>query len=111
MTNPEILATNAATKLLPEDISGEVLLEKYAKGCQRTIADVRMRVIRALTAITHDECKKLRELPPLLLLRLMLLLGYGGRLRSRRYYAGNSFETLTLLNFLRPCVRAPPFIS
>ncbi|MGT2508044.1 adenosylcobalamin-dependent ribonucleoside-diphosphate reductase [Cupriavidus basilensis] len=36
------------TTLPPQDISTEVLLEKYAKGTEATAADVRLRVARAL---------------------------------------------------------------
>ncbi len=36
------------TTLPPQDISTEVLLEKYAKGAEATAADVRLRVARAL---------------------------------------------------------------
>ena len=41
--------THAAT-LPPQPISGEVLIEKYAKGDERTLEDVRVRVARALAA-------------------------------------------------------------
>lgn len=37
--------------LAPQDISTEVLLEKYAKGEESTIADVRARVARALAEV------------------------------------------------------------
>ena len=41
--------------LLPQEISGEVLLEKYAKGNERDVRDVRARVARALAAIESEE--------------------------------------------------------
>ncbi|WP_028873767.1 adenosylcobalamin-dependent ribonucleoside-diphosphate reductase [Tepidiphilus margaritifer] len=41
--------------LPPQEISTEVLLEKYAKGDERTIADVRRRVARALAAVEKEE--------------------------------------------------------
>src|SRR4051812_1561345 len=40
--------------LAPQAISGEVLLEKYAKGGERTQADVRARVARALAAVEPE---------------------------------------------------------
>ncbi|MEO7010724.1 MAG: ribonucleotide reductase N-terminal alpha domain-containing protein, partial [Caldimonas sp.] len=47
-----------ATRTLPaQTISEEVLLEKYAKGDERTIADVRQRVARALAAAEAPEAR------------------------------------------------------
>src|SRR5574343_108940 len=41
---------------LPEqEISGEVLIEKYAKGKEINVHDVRRRVARALTAVEHEK--------------------------------------------------------
>ncbi|MDP2811587.1 MAG: adenosylcobalamin-dependent ribonucleoside-diphosphate reductase [Rhodocyclaceae bacterium] len=40
---------------LPQDISGEVLLEKYAKGNERDVRDVRVRVARALASIEVED--------------------------------------------------------
>jgi ribonucleoside-diphosphate reductase alpha chain len=40
---------------LPQEISGEVLLEKYAKGNERDVRDVRTRVARALAAVESEE--------------------------------------------------------
>ena len=40
---------------LPQEISGEVLLEKYAKGSERNVHDVRSRVARALASIESEQ--------------------------------------------------------
>ncbi len=52
--NPKHLRPLAPT-LPAQAISEEVLLEKYAKGDERTIADVRRRVARALAAVEAPE--------------------------------------------------------
>ena len=46
---------------LPQEISGEVLLEKYAKGNERDVRDVRSRVARALAGIEAEEKVSLWE--------------------------------------------------
>ena len=48
--DPEHLRATIPAALPPQAISEEVLLEKYAKGSERTIEDVRRRVARALAA-------------------------------------------------------------
>ncbi len=49
-------ATQPATpRLPPQAISEEVLLEKYAKGDERTVEDVRRRVARALAMVESPE--------------------------------------------------------
>ncbi len=44
-----------ASTLAPQEISGEVLIEKYAKGDEQTVAEVRRRVARALAAIESED--------------------------------------------------------
>ncbi|MCB1916815.1 MAG: ribonucleoside-diphosphate reductase, adenosylcobalamin-dependent, partial [Rhodocyclaceae bacterium] len=46
-----------ASTLQAQEISGEVLIEKYAKGNEQSVAEVRTRVARALAAI-EDEDKR-----------------------------------------------------
>ena len=41
---------------LPQEISGEVLIEKYAKGSETHVRDVRQRVARALAQ--HEDEKQ-----------------------------------------------------
>ena len=43
--------------LPPQQVSIDVLLEKYAKGAERSIEDVRRRVARALAAVESDPDK------------------------------------------------------
>jgi ribonucleoside-diphosphate reductase alpha chain len=45
----------AGAAMLAQDISAEVLAEKYAKGDERTVADVHRRVARALAAVEAPE--------------------------------------------------------
>ncbi|MFZ2627724.1 MAG: adenosylcobalamin-dependent ribonucleoside-diphosphate reductase, partial [Rugosibacter sp.] len=46
---------------LPQEISGEVLIEKYAKGNERTVHEVRARVARALAAVETEDQRALWE--------------------------------------------------
>lgn len=48
-------AGDARTALVPQPISQTVLLEKYAKGDERTIGDVQRRVARALAQVEHPQ--------------------------------------------------------
>lgn len=51
----------AVSTLAEQDISGEVLLEKYAKGEEASAADVRRRVARALAAVEAEDKRALWE--------------------------------------------------
>lgn len=44
-----------ASTLAAQEISGEVLIEKYAKGNERSVAEVRQRVARALAAVEAED--------------------------------------------------------
>ncbi len=48
-------------ELAEQDISIEVLLEKYAKGTEKNVTDVRMRVARALAAVEDNKTRALWE--------------------------------------------------
>jgi ribonucleoside-diphosphate reductase alpha chain len=48
-------AKASAANLPMQEISGEVLVEKYAKGDEQTVAEVRRRVARALAAIETED--------------------------------------------------------
>ncbi|WIM06513.1 MAG: adenosylcobalamin-dependent ribonucleoside-diphosphate reductase [Candidatus Nitricoxidivorans perseverans] len=54
-TSGEVVPVQQLGLPLPQDISGEVLLEKYAKGNERDVRDVRMRVARALASIEAED--------------------------------------------------------
>ena len=47
--------SKVAAPLSEQEISGEVLIEKYAKGNERTVNDVRRRVARALAAVEAED--------------------------------------------------------
>ena len=50
-----------AANLLPQEICDEVLLEKYAKGNEKNIFDVRARVARALAAMEPEDKRAVWE--------------------------------------------------
>jgi ribonucleoside-diphosphate reductase alpha chain len=87
-------SAKASVATLPEqEIGEEVLLEKYAKGAERTATDVRRRVARALAAVEAEDKR-----------------AHGRRSSSRRRSAGSCppaastgrrhFLTATLINCL-----------
>jgi ribonucleoside-diphosphate reductase alpha chain len=62
ITKKEITASSAAVALIPDQaISREVLLEKYAKGSESSIADVRARIAHALAAIEPEDKRAVWE--------------------------------------------------
>ncbi|MFN8910750.1 MAG: adenosylcobalamin-dependent ribonucleoside-diphosphate reductase [Betaproteobacteria bacterium] len=63
MTNPEQVLSPAldAHSLPPQPICGEVLLEKYAKGAERSAQEVRRRVARALAQAEPEDKRTARE--------------------------------------------------
>ncbi|MCW5625599.1 MAG: adenosylcobalamin-dependent ribonucleoside-diphosphate reductase, partial [Burkholderiales bacterium] len=54
-TTPETRPDLASDTLPAQAISGEILAEKYAKGQEQTVSEVRRRVARALAAIEPEE--------------------------------------------------------
>ena len=61
-TNPQFAPESAVIEHtgqmglpLPQEIAGEVLVEKYAKGNERTVHDVRARVARALASVETED--------------------------------------------------------
>src|SRR5882724_1205722 len=81
--------------LAPQQVSIDVLLEKYAKGGERSIEDVRRRVARALAAVESDPGKW----EPLFFEALENGFIPGGRINS----AAGTDLTATLINcFVQP---------
>ena len=56
ITKKEITASSVAITLFPDQlISREVLLEKYAKGTETSIGEVRARIAHALAAVEPED--------------------------------------------------------
>ncbi|MDR3087342.1 MAG: adenosylcobalamin-dependent ribonucleoside-diphosphate reductase, partial [Azoarcus sp.] len=55
MLTPQATLNPATDNLAAQEISAEVLIEKYAKGDEKTVREVRQRVGRALTAVEAED--------------------------------------------------------
>jgi len=91
--------TTEATKLAlaPQQISEEVLLEKYSKGTEKTILDVNQRVARALADVEAPEHKKQWEAKFLQALQNGFL--PAGRIQSA---AGTNLSATLINCFVQP---------
>ena len=83
--------------LAPQQISEEVLLEKYSKGSEKTILDVNQRVARALAAVEAPEHKKQWEAKFLQALQSGFL--PAGRIQSA---AGTNLSATLINCFVQP---------
>ena len=89
--------TKAAIALAPQQISLEVLLEKYSKGSEQSIFDVNQRVARALAKVESPETQKQWEAKFLQALQSGFL--PAGRIQS----AAGTELSATLINcFVQP---------
>ena len=79
----------------PQQVSIDVLLEKYAKGDEQTVEDVRRRVARALAAVENDAARWEREFYE------ALTSGFipGGRVNSA---AGTDLQATLINCFVQP---------
>lgn len=82
---------NASTELPPQEVSSEVLIEKYAKGDERTAAEVLARTARAL-ARDDDQARRFAD---------AMRDGFvpGGRIASA---AGTSLQSTLINCFVQP---------
>jgi ribonucleoside-diphosphate reductase alpha chain len=96
--NDAAMASRAgAVDLAPQAISLDVLLEKYAKGGERTLDDVRRRVARALAAVERPADRARREEAFFDAQRDGLILG--GRINSA---AGTELRATLINCFVQP---------
>ncbi len=89
--------TKPALALAPQQISEEVLLEKYSKGDEKTILDVNQRVARALAAAEAPEQRKQWEAKFLQALQNGFL--PAGRIQSA---AGTDLDATLINCFVQP---------
>ena len=90
-------AVPLATVLAPQAICDEVLLEKYAKGSERTVDEVRRRVARALAAVEPE--RRRAELEELFFRAQAAGFIPGGRINSA---AGTELKATLINCFVQP---------
>ncbi len=61
VANQTMQTTNQIEPPTPQEISGEVLIEKYAKGNEANVAEVRQRVARALASVETEDKRAMWE--------------------------------------------------
>ena len=97
MTQKTPERTRPLLALAPQQISEEVLLEKYGKGTEKTILDVNQRVARALAAVEAPEHQKQWETKFLQALQSGFL--PAGRIQSA---AGTNLSATLINCFVQP---------
>ena len=97
MTQQTPERTRPLLALAPQQISEEVLLEKYGKGSEKTILDVNQRVARALAAVEAPEHQKQWETKFLQALQSGFL--PAGRIQSA---AGTNLSATLINCFVQP---------